>query len=273
MRGATRFRRHDPIAVAAASRHCFDVFLSLLIYLGLLLAALGALSILVPLRPLGIRSRGRGLVLAVLGVVLAALAMFWPAGEVEAARGTLLDDFLPVYHFHELHTAVIQAPPARVYRAIRDVTPGEIRWLPQLLWMRSPRGPLTANEKVLYRKPILDLATRGGFVMLANAPPQELVVGTIGQFWSGRSLAVRSPREFRAFRRPGWARVAMNFRVVPLRDGSSKVTTETRIVATDAAARRKFGAYWRTIYPGSAIIRREWLGAIERRAEAPARGR
>ena len=37
---------------------------------------------------------------------------------------------------------------------------------------------------------------------------------------------------------------------------------------TVRAARRRFAAYWRVIYPGSAIIRRMWLRAIERRAMA-----
>jgi hypothetical protein len=49
--------------------------------------------------------------------------------------------------------------------------------------------------------------------------------------------------------------------------GWSRVTTETRILATDASARRAFGIYWRVIYPGSAIIRSMWLREIKRRAE------
>ena len=39
-----------------------------------------------------------------------------------------------------------------------------------------------------------------------------------------------------------------------------------RVFATDASARRQFTAYWHIIYPGSAIIRRSWLRAIQRRA-------
>jgi hypothetical protein len=46
------------------------------------------------------------------------------------------------------------------------------------------------------------------------------------------------------------------------------VTTETRVFATDAAARRSFGLYWAFIYPGSALIRHGWLRAIKLRAEA-----
>ena len=43
---------------------------------------------------------------------------------------------------------------------------------------------------------------------------------------------------------------------------------ETRVHATDAPTKRKFAAYWRTIYPGSALIRVMWLRAIRRRAES-----
>jgi hypothetical protein len=59
----------------------------------------------------------------------------------------------------------------------------------------------------------------------------------------------------------------MNFLVAPAKDGGSTVTTETRVHASDPAALRKFGVYWRLIHPGSDIIRRMWLRAIARRAE------
>jgi hypothetical protein len=44
--------------------------------------------------------------------------------------------------------------------------------------------------------------------------------------------------------------------------------SETRVHTTDAAAERRFAAYWRLIYPGSAFIRRMWLEAIRQRAES-----
>lgn len=56
----------------------------------------------------------------------------------------------------------------------------------------------------------------------------------------------------------------MNFVVRSDGDGSF-VTTDTRIYATSASARRRFGVYWAVIYPGSAFIRRMWLRAIARR--------
>jgi hypothetical protein len=61
----------------------------------------------------------------------------------------------------------------------------------------------------------------------------------------------------------------MNFLVTPDGQDGSFVSTETRVFANNAAARRRFAAYWRLIYPGSAMIRRMWLRAIVRRALSP----
>jgi hypothetical protein len=61
----------------------------------------------------------------------------------------------------------------------------------------------------------------------------------------------------------------MNFVVTPDGPNVSWVSTETRVFATSADARRRFAAYWRVIYPGSALIRIMWLRAIARRAERP----
>src|SRR2546422_11390171 len=47
-----------------------------------------------------------------------------------------------------------------------------------------------------------------------------------------------------------------------------RLTTETRVYATDPVAYRKFAVYWRVVRGGSALVRREWLKAIRRRAEA-----
>ena len=60
----------------------------------------------------------------------------------------------------------------------------------------------------------------------------------------------------------------MNFLVSPDGPHASIVSTETRVHANDARSRRLFARYWRVIYPGSALIRRMWLRAIERRATA-----
>jgi hypothetical protein len=59
----------------------------------------------------------------------------------------------------------------------------------------------------------------------------------------------------------------MNFRVTSDGANGTWVSTKRASGATSPKARRIFAAYWRVIYPVSAIIRRMWLRAIERRAE------
>lgn len=59
----------------------------------------------------------------------------------------------------------------------------------------------------------------------------------------------------------------MNFFMEDAGGGWTRLTTETRVHATDLKSRRRFAAYWRTIYPGSALIRVMWLRAIKARAE------
>jgi hypothetical protein len=102
-----------------------------------------------------------------------------------------------------------------------------------------------------------------GFREVAQDAGRELVVVGIGQFWkpSGGLQKVTSKEQFLSFQEPGYAKTAFNFRI---EDG--ELSTETRIAGTDAHARRRFGLYWLLIRPGSGLIRREWLRAIDRRA-------
>jgi hypothetical protein len=75
------------------------------------------------------------------------------------------------------------------------------------------------------------------------------------------------PEEFAAFGRPGFVRVQVDFWAEPA-PGGSRLRTATRIRATDPASLRDFKRYWRVVGPGSGLIRREWLRAARRRAQA-----
>jgi hypothetical protein len=177
-----------------------------------------------------------------------------------------LDRFLPVYQFHERHSRAIGASPEAVYAAIQRVTAGEIRFFRSLAWIRRfgrsrPRGILSPPPA----EPILKVATETSFLLLEEDENRELVVGT-SVFRPPGVRRHRTPEEFRVLQGPGMALAAMNFLITPKREGGVLLSTETRIFATDASARRTFAAYWTVIYPGSALIRRMWLRAIAIRA-------
>ena len=49
-----------------------------------------------------------------------------------------LDKFLPTYEFNEIHTVKVDAPPERVFIAIKELTPAELS--PLVFWMLDLRS-------------------------------------------------------------------------------------------------------------------------------------
>jgi len=247
------------------------MFAITLVYLGLIAAVLGIASLVKPLSFLGIRSRLQAIFVLVLGLLIAGVGWAFPANEMRVAVvRTQLDLYVPAYQFNEFHSIRVMAPRDRVYQAIKDVTPDEIRLFRTLTWLRrfgrpGPESILNAPEHL----PILEVATRTSFLLLAEERDREIVVGTLVMAPRGwRPKRRPMPEDFKAVREPGFAIAAMNFLVEDAGPGACIVTTETRIYATDASTRSRFARYWRVIYPGSALIRRMWLRAVKRRAEA-----
>ena len=239
------------------------------VYSGAIIAVAGLALAVKPSRRLRIPTRGRALVVAVVGLVAVAIGLSLPARDSGVERvETRLDTFAPAWQFREVHTIRIAAPPARVFEAITRVRADEILLFRTLTWIRRggrqmPASILNAGDT----EPIIDVATSSGFVRLAVDAPRELVIGTVVIRPPGPRRPL-TPEVFQKPLPPGFALATMNFLVVPDGAQGSLVSTETRVFANDAASRRRFAAYWRIIYPGSALIRRMWLRAIDRRARA-----
>jgi hypothetical protein len=243
---------------------------TILVYAGLAASFLGVVSLLKPLTLLGIVSRWYGLLVLGCGIVLFLIGETLPVSETRIqAQQTELDEYLPVYQFEEFHSILVHAPRERVFKAIQEVSADEISLFSALTWIR--RLGQSGQESILNappQQPLLAVALRTAFMKLAEDQDREIVLGT---------LVVRPPQwrpskrptadNFKELRAAGFAVAAINFRIQDERDGFSLLTTETRAYATDASARRKFAAYWRVIYPGSALIRVMWLRAIRHRAE------
>ena len=239
----------------------------LLVYPGIIAAAIGFLGIVKPIRRLGMATRARAAIVAAAGLLLALAGFLVPARESRISGATTrLDEFMPVWQFHERHSLEISAPPESVFKAIRQVRAEEIALFRLLTWIRRggqpvPDGILNAGSG----EPLIDVALKGGFVPLAEDAPRELVIGTVVRAPRG-TRGKLTPEVFRKELPPGFALAAMNFVVTPIGQSRSLVFTETRVFANSASARRSFAIYWRLIYPGSAIIRVMWLRAIRKRA-------
>lgn len=230
----------------------------------------GALSIIYPLRFLKIRNRTAAALVALSGFVVVVIALVIPSREKRVVTPvSLLDQSVPVWQFAEHHAMHVNARPEQVYKAIRDLPANEILLFRTLTAIRrfgrpGPENILNAPE----RQPLIDVATRTTFFILADKPPHEIVIGTVVLApVESRTPDLLTPEVFHKKLKPGFALAAMNFRVIAKGGKGSLVSTETRVFANSPAAVRHFAIYWRIIYPGSDLIRRMWLRAIKQRAE------
>ena len=180
----------------------------------------------------------------------------------------ILDEHLPEWHVRERHSVRIAAAPADALAAARAVTAQEVPVLLVLMGLRvAARDARPRARGGALGGPLLDDFRRMGFAPLADSP-EELAYGGVGRFWQPSGGLLRVPAgDFAGFAEPGYAKAGFDFRAEPDGNGGCVLSTETRVFATDDAARRRFRIYWTLIRPGSGLIRRNWLGAIRTRAE------
>lgn len=210
--------------------------------------------------------------LAALAGYLTSVAWSWARyGRTRPARlceaDLLLDEFMPRYDVAERHHVRIDASSDRVLEASRAV---DLQALP------IARALIRAREIVL-GAPRAELAHRRGLMaeveslgwrVLAEVPGREVVVGAITQPWLARVVfRGLAPEQFKAFRDPGFVKIAWTLRADPTGDGGSVFRTETRVVATDATARRKFRWYWARFSPGILLIRLALLARLRKAAQ------
>ncbi len=180
----------------------------------------------------------------------------------------LLDTFMPEYDFSERHETVVRASQFEAYRAVRNVDLARSLPIAALLLLRGVPHILTRKLPVA-RHVTIDYLLDAGFVLLAEAEPEEVVLGVVGKLWRLDSSVERIlSEEFKEFDAPGYAKATLNFTVDEIGPDSCIVATETRIACTDAASKQRFGLYWRLIGPFSGLIRRWTLDLIRGDAEA-----
>ena len=170
----------------------------------------------------------------------------------------LLDQVMPAYDRREVHSRQTTAAPADLWAAIHNLRPDDLPLMRALMSVRTLGRRVGSGDRT-----VLEGFERMGFRRLAEERDRELVLAGIGQFWrpAGGLREVTGKEQFLAFEEPGYAKAAFNFRIT-----EGEISTETRIAGTDAQSQRLFGLYWLLIRPGSGLIRREWLRALDRRA-------
>ncbi|MEP6508063.1 MAG: hypothetical protein ABJC63_07540 [Gemmatimonadales bacterium] len=195
----------------------------------------------------------------------------------------LLDDLMPQYDVVERHRTIVRAPPAVVFRAIREANLSgglitrallAVRAIPAAIITiaKSPRAAKAEyGDRASMPRRVIRLGDfeGAGFRVVAERVPEELVIGLLGRFWTPRGgLCTDVTAEtFHVGPPEGQALAGWNFTIRSSSDSCSELRTETRVrCAKDA--RWKFRLYWLAVRPGSGLIRRAMLNAIRREAES-----
>lgn len=186
-----------------------------------------------------------------------------------------VEQFLPRYDVAVVHADVFRARPARCYAQVMDLDLLQaplvraalaVRAAPQRVlrtWHSPANGTPVETPPATFR--LRDMV-RLGWVVLAETPGVEVVLGQVSRPWKADASATGDPttaEQFTSFDEPGYAKIVTSLRVDPYGNDSSILTVETRVATTDAMSRRRFRRYWLLIGPASSLIRRMGLRLLE----------
>jgi hypothetical protein len=185
----------------------------------------------------------------------------------------LLDQFIPHPEVDEYHQLEVDAPAPITFAVAKGMDLQAAPIVKGIFWLRAvptmlrgrpsrPPGPRGLVEETLAL----------GFDVLAEVPNREIVVGTYTQPWHQQvTFHPLPPEEFATFAEPGYVKIVYTLGAEQLGPGRSRFVTRTRVVTTDAEARRRFRRYWAPMSAGILLIRYVSLPMVKREAERQAR--
>jgi hypothetical protein len=196
-------------------------------------------------------------------------------GKVHHAAGPgasdLLDRFIPSPEVLEHHHVAVNAPAGLTLSAAKDMRALDSPLIGAIIRLRELALGGTPDRRP-HPAQLVEQMVSIGWVVLAERPDREIVLGAATQPWHANPV-FRSipPAEFEAFREPGFVKIAWALRVDPVDDQRCVFHTETRVSTTDVQARERFRKYWSFVAPGVELIRLAMLLPLKRDAEARVR--
>ncbi len=186
---------------------------------------------------------------------------------------TGLDSFLPSPDVRERFQTTIRAPQALVMEVATTL---DMQSLPLVRAIFRLRERLMRAGPSPPRQPQGLLAeTRGlGWGLLEERPGTLIICGAACQPWEASVGFTPIPADqFADYAAPNQVKIAWTLESEALGPALTRFTHETRAVATDATARRRFRRYWRWARVGIVVIRLLLMPAIRREAERQWRAR
>jgi hypothetical protein len=181
-------------------------------------------------------------------------------------RDALLDSFMPRFDVAERHQTHVDAPADITFDTactldLQDSQMSRLLFKGRELLMGAGADPKPRPS--LQPRQMVEL----GWTILADES-EQLVLGTVTQPWRSNVRFEAIPKdEFLSFEHPGYAKIIFSLATVPIGTTQCDFRTETRVVTTDANAKKRFRLYWAFVSPGILLIRHEILRIVKRNAE------
>lgn len=187
---------------------------------------------------------------------------------VEHPRELLVDEMLPEFDVTLAVHRIVDAPVATTWDALRalDLTRVHSPLIDASFWVRTLPARLRGAAPESPPPIVLgaDTVALPGWVRLGERPGNELAIGAVGRFWTPSiEWYDVTAAAFRAFREPGWGKIAVSFSVRPYGAARTLVTYECRTATHDDASRRAFARYWTLIRPFVAHLMRATLDTLQ----------
>ncbi|MGU3575084.1 hypothetical protein ACLBWZ_06120 [Brucellaceae bacterium C25G] len=181
---------------------------------------------------------------------------------------SLQDKYLPRYSFKEVHYCDIRANPACVIEASANYQPEHDPFFRRMIFLREI--PMRVSN--YFHKKQSDKPAAFGlhnFTMLEKNATNELGYGLIGRFWrlNFGLVEISDGEQFIEYNTKGVAKLTLFFTATLQSNGTTRLTTETRVFCPDFYSKFKFTPYWYLIRPVSGMIRSRILKAIKKASE------
>jgi hypothetical protein len=190
-----------------------------------------------------------------------------PQLDRRTARPGSVERFMPLADVRECHETLVHAPAALVFEVAESF---DLQSLALVRLVFRARGWLLgSSEGPPPRREALLEAMRGyGWGTLARVPGRALVMGAVTQPWLA-DVTFRSvrPDRFARYAEHGAVKIVWTIEAIPLGPVLTRLRTQTRVLAPDAATRARFQRYWWWARIGIRLIRWLVLPAIRREAE------
>lgn len=164
----------------------------------------------------------------------------------------LLNKYIPNFQFNEIHKAIVCANIEDAYRSTMELDLSKSKIIKILFGLRGlPLSKRTFSEVNNDMK----------FTLVEEKPHSEFLYG----FWfSNKTEWVTDLNEFEKDNLKYNAKVGWSFYFNERSDGTTEVTTETRVLCLNDKSKFIFSIYWFFIKPFSGLIRIEMLNLIKK---------